>query len=105
MQIPLEVLTGLKQVHRVGQFHAFPEKFKISCGPAVIIWQLWVFSDENCVDTPYRMLRVEFMSKSQRVQLSRAKTVMDLIQVKIDRSYAEISDLGIFEASRLFNLA
>ena len=88
-----------------GQFHAFPEKFKIPCESAVKIWQLWLFGDENCVNTPYRMLRGEFMSKSQHVQLSRAKAVMDTIQDKIDRSYSEISDLGIVEASRLFNLA
>ena len=32
------------------------------------------------VNTPYRILRGEFMSKSQRVQLSRAKAVMDAVQ-------------------------
>lgn len=85
-----------------GQFNAFPEDFKIPCEPAVKIWKLWLFGDENRVNTPYRMLRGEFMSKAQRVQLSRAKSVMDIIRENIGLSYAEISNLGIAEATRLF---
>jgi hypothetical protein len=88
-----------------GQFHAFPEGFKLPCEPAMKIWKLWLFGDENCVNTPYRILRGEFMTKAQRVQLTRAKVVMDTVQDRIGRSYAEITNLGIADASRLFNQA
>jgi hypothetical protein len=69
------------------------------------IWKLWLFGDENCVNTPYRILRGEFMTKAQRVQLTRVKVMMDTVQDRIGRSYAEITNLGIADASRLFNQA
>jgi hypothetical protein len=43
------------------------------------------------------------MTKAQRVQLTRAKVVMDTVQYIIGRSYAEITKLRISYASRLFN--
>jgi hypothetical protein len=69
------------------------------------IWKLWLFGDENYVNTPYRILSEEFMTKAQRVQLTRAKVVMDTVQERIGRSYYEITNLGISYVSRLFNQA
>jgi hypothetical protein len=45
------------------------------------------------------------MSKAQRVQFTCAKVVMDSAQDIIGRFYAEITNLGISDTSRLFNQA
>jgi hypothetical protein len=45
------------------------------------------------------------MSKDQRVQFTCAKVVMDSAQDIIGRFYAEITNLGISDTSRLFNQA
>lgn len=88
-----------------GNFHAFPENFKFPCETPAKIWKLWLFGDENCVNTPYRSLRGEYMSKAQRVQLCRAKAVMEEVRRRIGLSFDEIANLGPVEASRRFNQA
>jgi hypothetical protein len=45
------------------------------------------------------------MSKAQRVQFTCAKVVMDSAQDIIGRFYAEITNLGISDTSRLLNQA
>jgi hypothetical protein len=45
------------------------------------------------------------MSKAQRAQFTCAKVVMDSAQDIIGRFYAEITNLGISDTSRLFNQA
>ena len=84
-------------------YHLFPENFKLPVVSSIVLWRLWLFGDDNVVNTPYRQLDGKHMSKSQRIQLSKARGVMDYFQKSIGKTYAELTAEGLVEAERQFS--
>jgi uncharacterized protein YfkK (UPF0435 family) len=96
-------IGSYRQFYWDGENHYHPKDFKLPRVHSVTMWRLWLFGDKNNVTAPYRTLRGNFMSCSLRVQLCRARKVMDFIRDKIGLSYEEITNLGVAEAETLFN--
>lgn len=86
-----------------GDHHFFPKNFKLPVISSVALWRLWLFGDDNAVDTPYRRLDGKHMSKSQRTQLSKARGVMDHVRNSIGKTYAELTAEGLVEAESQFS--
>lgn len=85
--------------------HPFPADFKFPCVDSAKLWNLWLFGNGNDINTPYRSFRGDFMSKPDRIQLSKSRTLMEAVRTEIGMSYVEIQDSGRDRSEQLFDVA
>lgn len=85
--------------------HPFPSDFKFPCVDSAKLWNLWIFGNGNDINTPYRSFRGDFMSKPDRIQLSKSRTLMEAVRAEIGMSYSEIHDSGRDRSEQLFDVA